>query len=374
MARPFRSLDASSVLLLKTASALSRLLGLAGLIALLGLSMAAVIAGPSMEASIHRYKWYTISPLNQGDGGASYFYNDVAHTYPTMLGDAVRASKLALSGTRVLYILIGPDKALSPREVELLVKAYEHGTLRILVADDLGVTNALLKRLGAPRLGRVELNPRAEGDWAYILTIRCQGTEGTASKALEVVGDGSVACRYDETGRPAVAMARGPRWSGVVVVGDPSIYSNFMYRGALRWIKPTRSLALYTLKLAGAGEAGVLVFDTSHYNVTSFRYRGYYGVGITAELFKSVHSALEGFTASHRATASATLVGVVTALAAILVGPSRGLLKPRPRRLSEASRAAALSVLTLLGVEADEEMLASLSPEEAARVIDEALR
>jgi hypothetical protein len=375
MAKPFKPLDAGSAIVSRMALALSRILNLAGLLALLGLLAAAVIAGPSIEASLHRYEWYTISPLNPGDGGASYFYAEARSSYPIVLGNAVTASRLALKGYKILYILIGPDRSLSPEEIKWIVKAYNHGTLRILVADDLGVTEGLLEKLGGPTLGGLELNPNAEGDWAYILTIRCGDIEGTSSKSLKVIeNNGVAACRYAETGEPAVVSARGPGWSGVVVVGDPSIYSNFMYHGALKWIKPTRRLALYTLKLAGAEEASLIVFDVDHYNATYFSYKGYYGVGLVAELFKATYSSLTGFTASHPATASATLTGLVLALAAILVGPSRGLLRPLPRRLDDASKTAVLAALALLGAEADEDLLASLTPEEAARLIEDAMR
>lgn len=343
--------------------------------ALLGLLGTAILAGPSFEATLHSYRWYTVSPLNPGDGGSSAFFLDAQRLYGASVGGSLGATSAARHGLRVLYVVIGPDRGFTAREIEELRRAYETGNLRILVADDLGVTRGLLEALGAPTPGRLELNPHESGSWQYILTITCNSTRGPASEALAVKpAPGSrVLCRYAETGDPAVVWKPGPGWGGVLVVGDSSIYSNFLYRGMLRWLPSTRRLALYTLRAAGASQASLVIFDVYHYNATTFNYRGQYGVGLLAEGFHSLRSSLEGFTRAHPLAGPVTLTGLGLAMAAILVNPARGALRPRERGVRKAEATAASEALGLLGVEVDESILERARPEEVASLLERSL-
>lgn len=371
MARPGRALEAGSALLSSLASGVARILGLAGALAIVGLAAAALVAGPAFEATFKSYMWYDVSPLNPGAGGSSSFYLYARKAYGAVLGGPGEASEAALRGARVLYVVLGPDKPFGEGEVEELVKAYETGRLRILVADDIGVTRSLLRALGAPGLGGLEVNPRGAGYWRYVLSIDCPSASGPSTKALSVEAPpgARVLCRYRETGDAAVVWRGGPGWSGVLVVGDASIYSNFLYRGELGWLGSSRSIAVYTLEASGAREADLIVFDDEHYNYTEFHYRGQYGVGLIAESFHSLRRGLTGFTAAHPLVGAATLTGLTLALAAILVGPSRGLLRVERGRLTRADAAAVSRALDMLGYTADERLVSSMTPEEAALLL-----
>jgi len=359
------------------ASRLWRALGRAGVALLLGLAAALVFVGPALEATVHAYKWYSVSPENPGDGGSSSFYLDLTRSHPrVVLGGPGSVSAYVRSGQRVLYLILGPDKAFSKNEIGEIVASYKTGRLRVLDADDLGVTSSLLEALGAPSLGRVAVNPHARGEWSYILTISCNDTTGPASEARELVlTEGSKPiCHYMETGGVAAAWLAGPGWSGVMVVGDASIFSNFLYEGSIPWLGSTRRLALGLVEAAGAGEAQVIVVDNTHYNVSDFHYRGHYGVLLLSALSSALASSLESLSAREPLAAALVVPGLAVALSAILTNPTRGLLAPPPRRLRLEEEAVVEHVLTRLGAEFERGTLGSYRPEDAARLVRAALQ
>jgi hypothetical protein len=357
-----------------------RALGRAGAIALLGLIAAAILAGPALEARVKAYEWFSPSPRNPGDGGSTAFVGDLQRQYSRRLiiGGPGVAARLVGEGARVLYIVIGPDKGFTPREIEELARAFETGRLRILVADDTGVTEELLRHINAPLPGQPVLNPKylASGDWQYILTISCKGVEGTASKALAVEARGGrVLCVYKETGQPAAVLREGPGWGGVLVVGDASIFSNFLYTGSIPWLGSSRGVALYLARVAGASRADWVVVDDAHYNVKVFTYRGHYGAYALSEASTALHDSLSGFARAKPLTAGILVAGLASVLAAVVTAPHWGAVARGRDTITEPEAALLEDALSRLDPETGRGVdLSSLNRREAAELIRAALR
>ncbi len=352
-------------------------LGRAGAIALLGLLAAALFAGPALEARVKEYQWYSLSPENSGDGGSSAFLSHLRREAPgrVVLGGPEEAVGAAREGYRVLYIVLGPDKPFTSVEILEIREAFSTGRLRLLVADDLGVARSLLEALDAPVPGRPAYNPGASGEWRYILTVECGPVKGTASEALIVEPrGGSTVCKYHEAGEPAAAWRGGPGWSGVLVVGDASVFSNFLFRGSMSWLGSSRSLALWLTYKAGLGEADLIVVDNVHYNARMYVYRGQYGALLLAGVSEALATALSGFALREPLAATLVMAGLATALAAIVTNPYRGLTAPRRALVAPEEAVVVEEVLDRLGGEYPAEGLKSLGPGEAASLIRAALR
>jgi len=196
------------------------------------------------------------SPLNPFFAGTSLFYADLRAGYNVILGSPEDAARLAAEGEKVAYFLVGPEKPLSPREVQALAQAYSRDGLRLLVADETGLANPLLEALGAPKVdGRVP-GLGGGGGWELMIVLDCPwGTyyTGLASR----VEDGEQLCRA-HTGDPVVS-----RSGRALVSGDSSIFANYLYTG-YNGLPATREAALQLARLA-AGDAKVIVYDNAHY-------------------------------------------------------------------------------------------------------------
>jgi hypothetical protein len=238
---------------------LTLLLLIAGLLLL-------AVAGSVVETRV-AYVLST-SPENDFVTGSSSFYTTlVKKGYHIILSSPASLPDISSKSKCVVYMLIGPDKPLSPTEAELIANLYREGKISILVADETGAANVLLEKLHAAVVGGfVTAPPRLTGE-ALIVPVRCGSMVVVSSKvaALVGVGNGRIVCRaYNGYGWvPIAALYVSPKGSKLLVIGDSSIFANFEFNG-LYGFPQTKSLALSLVNLV-AGPNCIIVFDNSHY-------------------------------------------------------------------------------------------------------------
>ena len=229
------------------------------LVVALGL-LAALVAAPAggkIESRV--YEEMSCSPLNNGLGGTSLFVADMRQRAKVALARSVDEA-----GNGSLYLIIGPDLPLSPRESGELSRLVREGRINLLVADETDNTRGLLSRLGLPGLGETVLNTTASGPgWKYIVHMECGGRVWVASRARSIIaGNGTVICRYVENGEPAAVLYRVGK-GRVLVVGDSSIFSNYLY-GGLTFLGSSREMTWRLLEEVWDGRSPVVI-DNSHY-------------------------------------------------------------------------------------------------------------
>ena len=314
----------------------------------LGITLILFITGSSLVYKEKSYSWLSTSPLNPGPGGTSSFIEDLDKWYDVTLGNASTLEEVRVKAT---YMIIGPDTPLSDNEIEIIVKLVKAGRLYLLVADETSNTERLLRALGLPSMdGTVYNETVKEGGWEFMVKMVCDGHEAWASRAVRVPRGpgGEEVCSYKNDG--AAAVLYGINGSRVLVVGDSSIFANYLYNG-YEGLKPSRNVALFLARLAaGDSRGGPIIVDNSHYYY-KVKARGAYPLtGLWTSLAGSLDS-LES-KASGLAPSTLALVLVVASVPWPLI-----LLTPwnRPKRKSTPLREATIALLEVeasrLGVE-----------------------
>ena len=219
---------------------------------------ALAVAALTSQATVRQATLESTSPLNTYIWGSSSYAHLLARAgYRVYLGGVDDAARLA-EGQPVLYIVVGPDKPFTEREALEVRRLVEEGRLNLLVADELGTVNTLLEALNAPTV----LGETVASGGLPLAPANCLGESLEVPKASPINPDNAeTVCTV--AGKPLAALKIYERGSRVLVVGDSSIFANFMVNG-LPPYRPTAHLALELTRLA-AGKANIIVLDTTHY-------------------------------------------------------------------------------------------------------------
>ena len=277
------------------------------------------LAGAGVEGEVLQASYYSPSPLNPAFAGTSSFYAALQAKYRVQLGTPEDAARLAEAGSRVAYILVGPEAPVAPVEAARLAEAYSSGNLRVLVADETGLSNTLLEALEAPRIdGRVPGVGRG-GGWELVAALDCPGATLYAGIVARVEGPGRVLCRAQD-GSP-VAVEHG----GVVVVGDSTLFSNLLFDQQVPWLPGSRGVAM-ALAEEAIGDSRIVVYDNAHYQYA----RRSVGLWFLPRLLAAVAGTLQE--QASRTLASWTHLVVLAAslaVAGIIVTPSQPQARAR---------------------------------------------
>ncbi len=220
--------------------------------------------GYAFDAEVTGASPLSTSPLNNGFAGTSSFYADLSGRYRVVLGDVHEAVSLAEEGYRVALVIVGPEKPFTRGEAEAVRELVEVYGGSILVGDETGFTRPLLEAVGGPvPEGRIIVEERS-GGWEYMVTIECPWGSALTGLVARIDG-GEPVCTARETGNTVAARA-----GTIVVVGDSSIFSNYLYNGEVPGLGATRELAL-RLAQEALGDADVVVYESSHYNYKETR-------------------------------------------------------------------------------------------------------
>ncbi|MCE4620126.1 MAG: hypothetical protein F7C33_03780 [Desulfurococcales archaeon] len=314
----------------------------------LGVVLILFTTGSSLVYKEKSYSWLSTSPLNPGPGGTSSFVEDLGKRYNVVLGNT---STLGGIKAKATYIIIGPDTQLNDNEIEIIVKLVKAGHLNLLIADETSNTKSLLRALGLPSMDGTVYNETVKGGgWEFMVKIVCDGYEAWASRAVRVPRGpgGEEVCSYKNDG--AAAVLYNINGSRVLVVGDSSIFANYLYNG-YGGLKPSRNVALFLARLtAGDSRVNPVIVDNKHY-LYMVKSRGAYPL---TGLWTSLASSLDRLEGRARELAPLTLalVLVVASVPWPLI-----LLTPwnRPKRKSTPLRDATIALLEVeasrLGVE-----------------------
>jgi hypothetical protein len=271
-------------------------------IALLTVSITLLLAavGGSLSSNIKVYPYLSCSPLNPGPGGTSSFYSDIAKKRIVYLGNVSFLEKQNIRG-KVLYMLVGIDTPISEKEASILSRMVKEGKANLIVADETNNTNRLLEKLGLPKIKSIVLNETGnnDGGWVYIVRVYCGQESFYTSLAARVepgVG-GRILCRYsDGTPSAVLYIINGSR---VLVIGDSSMFSNFIYERGFGGFPVSQQVVWHVLEKSGVLEnVSVVVFDTAHYSYETGKGSLFFFTGIARSTSDSLQNLRERLASS----------------------------------------------------------------------------
>jgi len=247
-----------------------------------------VLLGAMIEAATTAASAVSPSPLNPSPAGTQLFYHDLSRTYKVVLGDPTLLDQY---DGRILYIVVGAEKPFTRDEARLVAQVYETGRLRILVADETRNTQLLLEALGAGRINGFVINESAPGEWMYVVPLECGEARGVSTLVARVeLGPGGDPYCYS-SGQVVGALYWGP--GRVLVVGDSSVFANFLYGGEYPYLPSTRQLAWEIISAAAGEGVDVVVWDNAHYNYRESRLGGGIATRLVAMIFSAAEQASE---------------------------------------------------------------------------------
>ncbi|MCE4609573.1 MAG: hypothetical protein F7C36_04235 [Desulfurococcales archaeon] len=229
-----------------------------------------VIAMSPGERPSQRYPLLSTSPENNGPGGTSLFVSDLTRSHHNVVLGGVKDLSSQDNG-RILYIILGPDKPFNRTEANIIAEEVKTGKLNLLIADESGNVSVLLNSLGVGGIGEIIFNEsrahQGEG-WGYIVGLNCGSDHYYTTKAtrLDTVPGGEVLCTYED-GSPAAVLYKVGK-GVVLVVGDSSIFANFLYGGYLAGFSPTRTLAQQLVDNV-TRNVSTIIIDNTHYIILS---------------------------------------------------------------------------------------------------------
>ncbi len=236
---------------------------------LLGLLIVSATIVPTTTK--YKYGLLTTSPQNTGIGGTSLYYKDLQHIYkiPVFLGGVEKA--LSYDNGITLYIILGPDKPFNTHESLQIADAVRRGQIYLLIADESSNTTNLLTALGIDPEKTILYNKSRETygpGWGYIVGIECGQLWSYTSKVakLNPGENGNIVCRYEDGSAAAILYHVGK--GKVLVVGDSSIFANYLYTGYFENIPGTRQIAIYLTGLVADGVDRIVIDDTHYYAIS----------------------------------------------------------------------------------------------------------
>lgn len=288
-------------------------------VVIIALTLVLFVAGASISVETRNYPWLSTSPNNPGEGGSYWFYKDLSTRANVILGGPHTLEKTR--GAR-LYLVIGPDKPFTDTEAELIARSVEEGNLTLLVADETSNSRSLLEALGLNVLGETVYNETVHGGgWEWVVKLTCLNQTIYTTKAVRVreTPGSRVICRYGD-GTPAAASYKVGNGT-VIVVGDSSIFANFLYRGDYKLLPPSRNVVLMIVGEAGLN--GLVIFDNTHYNYTPSDRGLYYLTGLAGQVASSIDQLRERAESMSGGTLLFLVLAASAPWALIFLYPSR---------------------------------------------------
>lgn len=316
---------------------------------IISLTLALFVVGAAVSVETRNYPWLSTSPSNTGEGGSYWFYRDLSLNYNVVIGNPYTIPE---KDGRILYLVIGPDKPFKEEEAKIIAGRVENGSATLFIADETNNTARLLEALGLRAIGSTIYNGTVRGGgWEWVVSLSCFNETTYTTKAVRVnPGDsGRILCRYGD-GSPAAVVYRVGNGT-VVVVGDSSIFANFLYRGDYKMLPSTRKIALMLVDAFASGRS-VIVFDSSHYAFQPGSRGLYYLSGLAGQVSYSLSSLAEKVRFTSRITLLLIVLSASAPWAVILILPSQP--PPRKKTRLEAHEEWLLSVeASRIGVEVE---------------------
>jgi len=272
--------------------------------------LAVIFAASQLSVSEEKSSILSPSPMNTFFAGTSSFYSAISSQAKVILAGPSEAARLALEGERVAYLLIGPDKPLSQEEVEVLVEAYKTGRLALLVADETGNANNLLEALDAPHIDGRLPGIGSGGGWELMVQVACEGLSGSFYTGLADKVEGGTPICWAHTGDP-IASIQG----GILVVGDSSLFSNYLYNGFDSL--PSTMPAAHYLASKILENTTIVVYDVKHYETVE----GRLGLAAAPRLLAALASTANGMASSIEGLRGVALLAVASIPWAVILSP-----------------------------------------------------
>lgn len=229
------------------------------------------------------------SPVNREWSGSSEFIALArAMGYQVLLANSsAEVFRLPTPADRVVYVLLGPDLALSSQEREVIETSFHAGRVSVLIAEGNVTNNALLGDLFALEVtGSVLIDPtspyedkrilpaaiRLDGDMHYIVLNVASRLRGLSLQAyLNVVGVTS-SNTYEDVdrrvgSRPVAAAVQQPAGSRAFVLTDSGPFlNNMLSASSPPELRGTRAFVSALLTWLTYGDTSIpLVVDNAHY-------------------------------------------------------------------------------------------------------------
>ncbi len=298
------------------------------------------------------------SPLNLGLYGTSMLTQLIAREGYRVA--VARVDELPAMEGHIVYIVIGPEKPFTEKEIKILEELASEKRLSLLIGDELGIANSVTRSL----LG-VEINgnlARSEElmntEWRDFVPADCWNGVHTLFSRASVVEGGEPICianstvwldenvnnrlEEGEAVLPEAVMASYVEKEGLraVVVADSSVFANYMLAG-YRGVEPSTGFVKLLVSLLASGERNVVfVFDYTHYS---------YRKNIVSKPLVTLITLPRMLLQAVWEAAGSTNHGVVFALATLASAVFSMLLFPPPMR--EARRARDENLLSYLATE-----------------------
>jgi len=286
------------------------------------------------------------SPLNPGLLGTSKLAGILSG-----MGFEVSRGSLADVDPTGVYVVVGPERGYTPAEAGLFEELLRRG-LRAVVADETGVANTLISRLGFRVSGSYLVRGSAPPGWGEVVRIECPGGPVFTSTRVSYIDSAPPGAEFlcwavvDGARYPVVARYRLGR-GVLVVVSDSSVFTNFMVEGRYGYLsRPTRGVVEWILSQLGP-PGGPAVLESRHYRTYEVRLAAlarassFIASAILSDLRGSLRSA-----SPYKAFAPLALVPL--AASAMLVGlPIRGRGEPSETESSTASSVALVALKRL---------------------------
>ncbi len=316
---------------------------------IISLTLILFVVGAAVSVETQNYPWLSTSPSNTGEGGSYWFYRDISRNNNVVLSNPYSIKK---TSGRILYMIVGPDKPFTSDEARIIAENVRNGTITLLIADETNNTEAILRELGLNAIGPTIYNQSSKGGgWEWVVKLTCFNETVYTTKAVHVkqLRDGKVLCRYGD-GSPAAVLYHVGKGT-VVVIGDSSIFANFLYKGDYNLLPPTKNVALKLFSIV-ANQTDIVLFDSSHYTFTPETKGFYYLSGLAGQISYSLNNLAKKAEAIDKVTLLFIILSASAPWAVIFLFPTQS--PPRKKTRLETHEEWLLSVeASRIGVEVE---------------------
>ena len=261
-------------------------------------------------------------------------------TFLSSLGYTVRLGGPYDITPKTLYLVIAPEKPFSSLESETILSSVRRGA-RLLVADETGVANSLLKNIGVKISGiYIKAKDSRDHGWEEVLRITCNiGGRKISFISTRV----SYIEKYPSWMKP-ICWVDDPRVTGhyvygvlgrygdgeILVLSDSTIFANFMLRGLYPQLGNTRNVVKNLITYLLPKRRSVIM-DNKHYNLIYIRLSS--APKLFMNLISSAAASLQATLRKARTyTASIALLSLAGGLAIMLLGPPVAIREEEVRR------------------------------------------
>ncbi len=217
------------------------------------------------------------SPLNPYPYGIYNFYTDLLEDYD--VGFVSTPLDISLDGSKLLYVVIGPDNPFTTSEAEYIAKLLEAGRIDLLVADETNISNSILSTLGFEVDGRIIGRSGVVDEVRFLAGVECgplgDGFISKSSFIKEFPGDSEILCvspyefvvdRELISSPPIGVRISLESGSEILVLADSSICANFMYSSSWWNEEGNKGLCMEFVRLLTEEGYRTILFDIGHYS------------------------------------------------------------------------------------------------------------